>query len=760
MRHRPIVAKDILSPMTHLPPLIHDLGLILSVAAVTTLVFKKIRQPLVLGYILAGLLVSPHVKYVPTVMDEASIGTWSEIGVIFLLFGLGLEFSFKKLAQVGGAAAVTAITTVLFMLGAGYATGQLLGWGGMDSMFLGGILSISSTTIIVRAFDELGLKTRGFARLVVGALVIEDLVAILLLVLLSTLAVGRQFEGTALLLEMGKLALFLALWFGGGIFLVPTLFKRTRHLMNDETLLVVALALCLAMAGLAVTAGFSAALGAFIMGSVLAETLLAERIEHLTRPVKDLFGAIFFVSVGMLIDPQVLRTEWAPVLVISAVVMVGQPLSSGVGALLAGQPLKRAVQAGMSLSQIGEFSFIIATLGLSLGVTSPRLYPIAVAVSVLTTFVTPYMIRGSAGMAARIERALPKGWAAALDRYSRQTEQVRVRSDWHKLLRAYGLNVGVLSLLGVSVILLGERQLLPWASGRFGARQGAMVAGLLTLVALLPVVWAMAFHRVQRAAYRHLWLNRRALRGPLVMIEALRIGAAVVLLTLLVNRFFGAGPGLLAAVLSVGAAVLLFRRGMHAFYHRMEKHFLINYHQRERRRERPELAPWDLHLAEVVVPATSLAVGRTLQELALREAHGVNIALIERGERTIQVPKRDERLLPGDHLVLIGTDEQLAAASTALSENPPLSGAPTPERCEMRLVKYRVLPRSPLVGRSIRESGIREEGAALVTGLERGEQRFGNPDSTMRLEQDDLLWLVGDVERMRTFMQGGRAERE
>ena len=393
--------------MTHLPPLIQDLGLLLSVAAVTTLVFKRIRQPVVLGYIVAGFLVGPHVKFVPTVTDEANIRTWSEIGVIFLLFGLGLEFSFKKLMQVGGAAAVTAITTVLFMLGAGYATGQLLGWSGMDSVFLGGILSISSTTIIVRAFDELGLKTRGFARLVIGALVIEDLVAILLLVLLSTVAVGRQFEGTALFLEMGKLVLYLALWFGGGIFLIPTFFERTRRLLNDETLLVVSVALCLAMAGLAVTAGFSAALGAFIMGSVLAETFLAERIEHLTKPVQDLFGAVFFVSVGMLIDPQVLRTEWAPVLLISVVTMLGQPLSSGAGALLAGQPLKRAVQAGMSLSQIGEFSFILANLAVALHLLPEDGRSLILAAAMISILINPAAFAAAERIRARLDKARP-----------------------------------------------------------------------------------------------------------------------------------------------------------------------------------------------------------------------------------------------------------------------------------------------------------------------------------------------------------------
>jgi len=746
--------------MSHLPPLITDLGLILSVAAVTTLVFKWIKQPLVLGYIVAGFLVGPHVDFLPTVMDEGNIRTWSEIGVIFLLFSLGMEFSFKRLIKVGGSAAVTALTTVLFMLGAGYATGQALGWSGMDSMFLGGILSISSTTIIVRAFDELGVKTQAFAALVVGALVIEDLVAILLLVLLSTLSVSRQFEGGQLLWELGKLLFYLMLWFGGGIFLIPTLLNRTRRLMNDETLLVVAIALCLTMAYLAVAAGFSAALGAFVMGSVLAETVFAERIEHLTEPVKDLFGAIFFVSVGMLIDPVVLSEEWRPVLLISLITMLGQPLSSAMGALLAGNPLKRSVQAGMSLSQIGEFSFIIATLGLTLGVTSNRLYPIAVAVSVLTTFITPYMIRSSGAVAALLERTLPSAWLGAIERYSRQTQQVKVTSDWRHLLRAYGLNLLVFSSVSVAVIIVGQRHLPALLDPGIGWLDGSFLAGLVTLLLLIPVIWAMSFRRIQRGAYRHLWLNKRELRGPLVAIEAVRVLVAVMMLALLVNQFFGTGLAFLAALLFTVLAVVIFRSRLHRFYQRLEKHFLLNFHQREQRRQRPELAPWDMHLAELEVPASSVAVGRTLQELALRERYGVNVALIERGERTIPVPTRDERLLPGDNLVLIGTDEQLATANRALAEEPPESGNSTPERCEMQLVKYRILPRSPLIERTIRASGIREEGSALVTGIERQGQRIPNPESALVLQQDDLLWLVGDADRVRTFMYDGKGARE
>src|SRR5688572_13115417 len=377
--------------MAHLPHLITDLGLILAVAGITTLIFRKIRQPVVLGYIIAGFLVGPHVSLFPSVVDAEGIKTWSEIGVIFLLFSLGLEFSFKKLMKVGGSASITALVEIVLMIVIGYVVGKLLGWSTMDCIFLGAILSMSSTTIIIRAFDEVGAKTKKFVQLVFGILIVEDLVAILLLVLLSTIAVSNQFAGGELLMEMLKLGFFLVLWFLGGIFFVPTFLKWTRRLLNDETLLIFCIGLCLLMVMLAVEVGFSAALGAFIMGSILAETTQAERIENLIKSVKDLFAAVFFVSVGTMVEPQIILDYAVPILVVSLVTLVGKFTTSALGALLSGQSLKNAVQTGMSLGQIGEFSFIIASLGVSLKVTSDFLYPIAVAASAVTTFTTPYL---------------------------------------------------------------------------------------------------------------------------------------------------------------------------------------------------------------------------------------------------------------------------------------------------------------------------------------------------------------------------------
>lgn len=747
--------------MTQIPDLIADLGLILSVAAVTTLVFKKIKQPLVLGYIIAGVLVGPHVTLLPTVLDEESIKVWSELGVIFLLFSLGLEFSFKKVAKVGGTSGVTALVTVAFMLATGYFTGRALGWTSMDSLFLGGILSISSTTIIVRALDELGLKTQVFASVVVGVLVIEDIVAVLLLVLLSSLAVSQHFSGGAMLWELGKLGFFLILWFAGGVFLIPSILARTRKLMNDETLLIVAVALCLSMVVLAVNTGFSAALGAFIMGALLAETVQAERIEHLVKPVKDLFGAIFFVSVGMLLDPAMLVEHWAPVLLISLVVIIGQPLSVMAGALLAGEPLPRAVRVGMSLSQIGEFSFIIATLGLTLGVTSAFLYPIAVAVSAVTTFTTPYMIKASGPFALRLERLLPERWTAALERYGHQADQVKETSAWQVLLRSYITNLAVFSVLCLATVLGAGPAFIVLFGDHFMGVDGRVLAGLATFLLVLPFIWAMSLRRIGRNAYRQLWVNKRQLRGPLVMLEVVRLAAAVLVLVMLVNVFFSTGWAFAALVVLMTFAAVMFRQRLHRFYLRMEERFFQNLNQRERSLRRTDLAPWDMHLAQLRVRPDSAATGHSLKELGLREKHGVNIVMIERTSgHTLTAPGRNDHLLPGDNLLVIGTDQQLVALQETLDIPREGSVKPGLAKEDIRLKRFRITPQSPLVGMRIHDSGLRDEASAMVAGIERGDLRIMNPEGTMEFQANDVLWLVGNGDTIRAFMEERKAVRE
>ena len=735
--------------MLHLPVLITDLGLILAAAGVTTLLFKKIRQPLVLGYILAGLLVGPHIHFIPTVTDNESIHIWAEIGVIFLLFSLGLEFSFKKLVKVGGSASITAIVEVLFMLVIGFVAGKLMGWATMDCIFLGGILSVSSTTIIIRAFEELGVKHKKFAGLVFGVLIVEDLVAILLLVLLSTLAVSRQFAGAEMFFSILKLCFFLVLWFIGGIFLIPSFLKATRKLMNDETMLIVSLALCLLMVMLAVEVGFSPALGAFIMGSVLAETTQAEKIEHLTKSVKDLFAAIFFVSVGMLIDPGILVTYAVPILIITVATILGKFLSSGMGALLSGQPLKTAVQTGLSLAQIGEFSFIIATLGLTLKVTSDFLYPIAVAVSAITTFTTPYLIKSSETFFLFLERNLPVKWVAGINRYSTSTAGITTMSDWKTLLKSYTFNTIIHSVILIAIIFAGSRYLQPFiTSNLINGNNGIIISLVLTLIIMAPFLWALAIRRIERKAHSHLWLNKKYTRGPLISLEVLRISLAIFMVGFLVYQFYSTMAAITIALVLIILVMTIFSRKLQAFYDRLELLFLYNLNARDEQNKQPEILPWDTHLTELTVAPESDLVGKSLIELAVREKYGVNIALIERGNKMIPTPGRDERLYPNDKVMLIGTDDQLAAIKElfegVVKENDELY---FPKK-DMTLQKIVISSSSPVFAQTIRESGIREQTQGLVVGIERKGVRILNPDSNLVFEQEDIVWIVGNTKKI------------
>jgi monovalent cation:H+ antiporter-2, CPA2 family len=478
--------------MNHLPNLITDLALILGAAGITTLIFRRLKQPMVLGYILAGLLVGPNFNLLPTISEIEGIKIWAEIGVIFLLFALGLEFSFKKLAKVGASAGITGAWEISIMMTLGYLTGTMLGWSRMDSIFLGGIIAISSTTIIFRAFDELGLKTRQFTSLVMGVLIVEDLVAILLLVLLSTLAVSQTADGGEMIFSILKLIFFLSLWFLLGIFLLPTILKKSSKWLSSETLLIGAIALCLGMVVLASKVGFSAALGAFIMGSILSETIYGEKIEHLIDSVKNLFGAIFFVSVGMLIDPKLLLEYIGPVLLLTVIVIGGKFFNVTLGALIAGRPLKQAVQAGTSMTQIGEFSFIIATLGVSLKVTSHYLYPIAVGVSVITTFTTPFMIRMADPFYYFLERKLPRSWIRCLNNYSAGSQTLKGESDWRIVFRNYSQLILINSVVSIALILLSNYYLQPalrnWIEPYWLA---SFVAVIFTMAAMAPFVWAL-----------------------------------------------------------------------------------------------------------------------------------------------------------------------------------------------------------------------------------------------------------------------------
>lgn len=740
--------------MSHLPTLIADLALILICAGVMTLLFKKLRQPLVLGYVVAGFLTSPHMPYTPSVIDTANIQTWADIGVIFLLFALGLEFSFKKIVKVGGTAVIAACTVIFCMILLGIGVGMSFGWHRMDCIFLGGMIAMSSTTIIYKAFDDLGLRKKKFTGLVLSVLILEDILAIVLMVMLSTMAVSNNFEGAEMLESVGKLLFFLILWFVVGIYLIPAFLKRCRKLMNEETLLIVSLALCFGMVVLAAHSGFSAAFGAFIMGSILAETIEAESIDRLVKPVKDLFGAIFFVSVGMMVDPAMIVEYAVPILVITFAVILGQAFFGTFGVILAGQPLKTAMQCGFSLTQIGEFAFIIASLGVSLHVTSDFLYPIVVAVSVITTFLTPYMIRAAEPASNFAERHLPSSWQRFLKRYTSGSQTVNSESLWRRLLLALGRILVVYSIVSISVIMLSFRFVVPFFKDHLPGMWGPLAGAVFTILCISPFLRAIMVKKNHSVEFMTLWEDSRVNRGPLVSTILLRIVISALFVMFIIARLFKASVGLMfgVAVLLVIMMILSRRLKRHSIL--IERQFFQNLRSRDMRAEylgekKPayagRLLSRDLHLADFEIPGESKWAGKTLLELNLGKKYEVHVVSILRGKRRINIPGGSVRLFPMDKIQVIGTDEQLNAFGEEMSRESAME-TDVIEKSEMTLKQFVIDSDSVFLGKTIRESGIRDKYHCMIAGVERGGESLMTPDVNIPFEEGDVVWVVGENE--------------
>ncbi|HEX5027046.1 MAG TPA: cation:proton antiporter [Agriterribacter sp.] len=744
--------------MGHLPKLIADLALILVAGAITTLLFRRLKQPLVLGYIIAGFLVGPHVSIVPTVIDEENVKTLAEIGVIFLLFSLGLEFSFKKLLRVGGAASITAIVEIVITLFLGYMVGRWMGWSFMDSVFLGGLLASSSTTIIIRAFDELGVKRKQFAGVVFGVLIVEDIVVILLMVLLSTMAVSHQFDGTEVIGSSLKLLFFLAIWFLAGIFLLPTFLRKAKKLLDEETLLILSLGLCLGMVVLATQIGFSAELGAFVMGSILAETTSAEKIEHLLKPVKNLFGSIFFVSVGMLIDPAAMVEYRWPILWVTMLTIIGKMLSTTLGALISGQSLKQSIQVGMSMAQIGEFAFIVAALGVTLGVTSDFLFPVAVGASAITTFTTPYFIRISESFYQFISGLLPSRLLNALNRYSAGAQKIQAESEWKIVLKSYGIIVLTNAIIVFALILLSFNFLLPFLSEKITTPQLSKTLVLvLTFAVCIPFLWAMIARKPNNSAYTTLWLDKKYNHGPLVVLEVVRVLLAIVFLGFMVERLYSGTIAFLVVIPVTVIVLFVFSKRIQHFYNRIHRRFIDNLNERDREASgvngnpNSSLSPWDAHLADFEVMQNAAFIGIPLHTLAWREQYGINIAFIKRGEKMIYAPGAWEKLYPYDNLGIIGTDQQLQQFKPVMDISEEAdTGASGKD--DIALQKIVVDEHTLLKGQTIRQSGIREKTSGLVVGIERNDERILNPDSHTVLQWGDIIWIVGDRKKIQELV--------
>ncbi|MBQ9654460.1 MAG: cation:proton antiporter [Prevotella sp.] len=751
--------------MAELPALINDLAIILISAGIVTLIFKRLKQPLVLGYIVAGFLVSPHMPYTVSVTETESVHLWADIGVMFLLFSLGLDFSFKKILKMGASPIISAITIIFSMSMLGVVVGHLFEWDKEDCIFLGGMLAMSSTTIIYKAFDDLGLRQQQFAGLVMSVLILEDILAIVMMVMLSAVASGNGADGGQMLGSVVKIAFFLVLWLVVGIFAIPQFLRSVRKLINAEVLLIVSLGLCCAMAVFSTKVGFSSAFGAFIMGSILAETVEAERIEKLVEPVKNLFGAIFFVSVGMLVDPKILVDYALPIIALVLTILLGQCVFGTISFMLGGESLKSAMRCGFSMAQIGEFSFIIASLGLSLGVISNFLYPVVVAVSVITTFLTPYMIRLATPAYNVLERHLPRKLIMVLNRLTMSHPNSSEQSLWKKLLTQMAINTMVYSILTSATIavmftfvLPFMLKLLPGWSLHWYANA---ITGVLTVLIISPFLRAMVMKKNHSEEFKTLWNESNVNRLPLLFTILVRAIIAVTFIFYICNSLSHFTNAIMITIGIVAVVLIVLSRTVKSRSIRLERLFILNLRSRDIQaqihgKKRPlyegKLLDRDVHIADFDIPMNSQWMGSTLKQLNLGHKYGVHISSILRANNRLNIPDGDYIIFPGDKLQVIGSDEQLSKFGKAINDEV-IGEDLYLEKREMKLQQLIIGSNSPFVGKTLIESGIRDIYSCMVVGLEEGKENLSPFPPTRRFQEGDIIWIVGEQESLDTLLQ-------
>ena len=734
--------------------LISDLALILMLGAVATVVFKMLKQPVVLGYIVAGFLASPHFSLLPSVAVEANIEFWAQIGIIVLLFSLGLEFSFKKLIDVGGSAILTALIIVLGMMSLGFVVGKFLGYGLVNSLFLGGMLSMSSTTIILKALTDLNMRQRRFVPMTFAVLIVEDLFAVVLMVILSSIALNNSVKGGDMLGSILKLSFFLIMWFTVGIFMIPTLFKRYKRYISDEQMLIIALGLCFAMVLFSINSGFSAALGAFVMGSILAGTIEAERIERLISPVKDLFGAVFFISVGMMVNPTVMTQHWSVIALLAVVVIVGMIVFGTFGMLATGQPLKLALESGFSLTQIGEFSFIIATLGTSLGVLDKSIYPIIVAVSVITTFTTPFFIKQAVPCYNALYKVLPKSWTRLLNGYSENATESEGSDSfrlWKSIISRYLVRLVVYSVIIIALIIVCRSYLMPLLFKYIGNNVwGRLACAAATMMIVSPFIVSIIMPSAKRSEQIQLMEKSGSVSYvPMVVMLIISAILSAVYIAVILQAIYPSAVAVIAAVLLtllISVAVAAFPSRFRRRLGYIEKRFINNINERENRRTgRENNLVSDLHLAYMKVGHDCPFLGERLRNLDLRSRYGVNLVNIQRAGKLHPVPSGDMRLFPGDVLGVIATEEQIQYLLPLVEAQSEQGDAPNQD---VKFIHFAISMDSPIVNVTLEESHLREDYGALLVAVQRGEDEYISPTPDLTFKTGDILWIVGDPKRL------------
>ena len=734
--------------------LITDLAYILVVASIVTIIFKRLRQPLVLGYIVAGFLAGPHMPYTPSVSSVEGIEEWSQLGVVFLMFTLGLEFSFKKIVRMGMQPILTAVMVMCCMIGIGGMIASIFGWSNMDRIFLGGMLSMSSTTIIYKAFDDLGLRSKRFASGVISVLIIEDILGILLMVMLSALAVSRTFKGLELMRSLMQLGFFLLLWFIVGIYLVPLIFRKAKKYINSETLLVVSVGLCFLLAVIATKVGYSPAFGAFMMGSILAETLEAESIEKSVGSLRDLFGAVFFVSVGMMVEPSVLSEYWLPILVLTLAVVLGQMFFGSLSFFVTSGSVQTAVRSGFSMVQIGEFAFIIAALGQELGVTSQFLYPVVVSVSIITTFLTPYIIKLAPKAANRVESSMSSELQSLISRgksisVNRRYERLRLTKGlaWRSLLSAIFFQTAAYLTISIALALFSFATILPLCKHIIGEKYGSLVCCIITLLLLSPCIRPIVIKKNHSKEVKYLISSGKmtALLVRLVLLMKALLGFIIIYY---VVSFVLPHWWVWKVCISLAALVLMVVSRLVKFTSiRMERTFKQNLRQREQQAALSygrKLRGKDLQIARIKIPAHSKWGGKSLAQLHFGKTDRVHIAAILRAGHRINIPGGSHRIYPGDVLEIVAGNEAIESLRQRSEQEVLQPQERNKDNHNLTIISLRLNESSPLIGKTLQDVDFRVRYHCMVVGVENEEGHLGTVQAKRQFVQNDIVWVVGE----------------
>lgn len=740
----------------HTPNMITDLAIMLLTAGVITILFKKLKQPLILGYILAGFLTSPYFPLFFNVEDSEAIQLWSEIGVIILMFHVGLEFNLHKLAKLGETAIISAIIKMGGVMFTGYLLGIVMGFSSLSSIFLGGMLSISSTAVIQKSFEELGIKKEKYSQLVMGTLVIEDIVGIFMLVVLSTISVGKNVEGRELIISLALMVCYLVVWLILGIYLLPTFLNRVINLMNDEMLTILSLGLCFGMVLIANLLGFSSELGAFLAGSLLAGTKHVEHVEHITKGIKDMFVAVFFLSVGMMVDPQIIL-DYAPIIAIITVAAVAAKLVfATLGMLLSGQTLHTAVKSGFSLAPIGEFSFIIATLGINLEVMEPHLYPIIVTAAVITTFLTPFLIKKSEEIASWLDRILPENIRKKLNQYT-SNDQVddSADSDWNAYIRLWVSRITVYGMIMLVTVTTGINLLEPFLEEFLPLNLAKAVD--CAVVYFIMAIFIKPMLNFHNTLFTSLWLKKKSNRVPLIVFVAVKVFVIAAIASILLISLYHIKIHFLFILIVLAVLMAARSNFMSASYLRLETRFLQNLNERiiEKERKQGNNQSWldeELRIISLIAPPDADFLGKSLKDLQWGRIFNVYVVKIRHNGKHLILPSEKTTISAGDKVFVVGDPKSIenfyyligieptrmprTLKTFMASDYPDINNA-------LAFCAVKLSGSDPFSGKALRNSRMKEKWHCMVLGLQQHGYPITMPDPNIVVGKDDILWVMG-----------------